>query len=296
MRITVLTDNLAPADLFRSSFVDPSGNRLPAENLLSEWGLSFHIEYQGARFLLDMGSTDVFARNAKALGIDLAKVDYSMLSHAHYDHSDGMEAFFDRNAKARLLIRKGTGENCYGLNSEGQLHYIGIKEGSLKRFSDRIEYVDGDYSVCEGVYLIPHKTPGLESIGRKVGMRIRVKDTWKTDDFSHEQSLVFREKDGLVVLNSCSHAGPKVIIHEIMKTFPGEKVKMYLGGLHLYRSSEDEVRELGRVLRELEVGRIYTGHCTGEEAFRILKEELGERICQFCSGYSIGEFSGKASV
>ena len=32
-----------------------------------------------------------------------------------------------------------------------------------------------------------------------------------------------------------------------------------------------------------------------------LKEELGDRICQFCSGYSIGEysigeFSGKASV
>jgi 7,8-dihydropterin-6-yl-methyl-4-(beta-D-ribofuranosyl)aminobenzene 5'-phosphate synthase len=37
----------------------------------------------------------------------------------------------------------------------------------------------------------------------------------------------------------------------------------------------------------MNVDHIYTGHCTGDAAYAILKEELGEKIDQFCSGYQI---------
>ena len=269
MKITVLIDNLAPA------------------GMLCEWGLSFLIEYNGKRYLLDAGTTGDFTKNADALGIDLSEVDYAVLSHAHYDHSDGMEAFFERNTRAKLYVRYGTEENCYGLNNEGETYYIGIKKGFLNRYRSRINYVQGDFKLDDGVCLIPHKTPGLDAIGRKVGMKIRTADGWQTDSFAHEQSLVFRTEQGLVIFNSCSHGGPQNVLQEVMSTFPGEPVAAYLGGLHQYRSTEQEVQSLAALLMEQKVGHIYTGHCTGDEAFRILKKELGDKISQFSSGFQI---------
>lgn len=266
MKITVLMDNNAPA------------------GLLCEWGLSFFIEYEGKNYLLDMGGTGDFVQNADTLGIDLSTVDAAILSHAHYDHSDGMEAFFERNDHATLYIREGAGENCYGLNDEDETYYIGIKEGLLSKYADRIVYASGDTMISPGVYLIPHKTPGLDAIGRKVGMKIRVGSGWKTDSFDHEQSLVFRTPEGLVILNSCSHGGPENILREVTETFPGEAVAAYLGGLHQYRSTAEEVHDLAQLLLEQQVAHIYTGHCTGDAAFRLLKKELKDKISQFSSG------------
>ena len=118
-------------------------------------------------------------------------------------------------------------------------------------------------------------------------MKLRVGSGWVTDSFQHEQSLVFQTRQGLVIFNSCSHGGPDNIIREVCETFPGEHMYAYFGGLHQYRATQEEVRELAGLLRSLEVDHIYTGHCTGDAAYMILREELGERISQFASGFSV---------
>lgn len=88
MKVTVLVDNLRNGPL------------------KGEWGLSFLIEYEKWKILLDTGASGLFARNARRLGIDLGEVDHAVLSHAHYDHSDGMSAFFRENDHASLYIRE----------------------------------------------------------------------------------------------------------------------------------------------------------------------------------------------
>lgn len=75
MLATVLTDNIANGEL------------------KGEWGLSIYIEYNGKNILLDIGASDLFAKNAKKLGKSIEAIDYAVLSHAHYDHSDSMATF-----------------------------------------------------------------------------------------------------------------------------------------------------------------------------------------------------------
>ena len=58
-----------------------------------EHGLSLYIETAHHKILFDMGQTDLFAQNAKNLGISLTEVDYAVLSHGHYDHGGGLAAF-----------------------------------------------------------------------------------------------------------------------------------------------------------------------------------------------------------
>jgi 7,8-dihydropterin-6-yl-methyl-4-(beta-D-ribofuranosyl)aminobenzene 5'-phosphate synthase len=249
------------------------------------------VEFEGVRYLLDTGASHMFAKNAGVMGVDLSKVDIGILSHAHFDHSDGMAKFFALNKTAPFYLRKGAGENCYHahkLIGRFTYHeYIGIHKGFLKRFADRIRFAEGDIQIAPNVYLVPHKTPGLSSIGERAHLSVKENGKYRYDSFDHEQSLVFNTPQGLFVMNSCSHGGADNIVKEIEATFPGKKIYALLGGFHLFRYKDEVVRAFAERLRELDVQKIYTGHCTGDRAFEILREVLGDRAEQMFTGMTV---------
>ena len=277
MKIQVLIDNIASC----------CGSR----KLFGEWGLSVYVEFEGKRYLLDTGASHLFAKNAGVMGVDLSKIDVGILSHAHFDHSDGMARFFALNKNAPFYLRKSAGENCYHthkLIGRFTYHeYIGIHKGFLKRFADRIRFAEGDMQIAPNVYLVPHKTPGLEAIGERAHLSVKENGKYRYDSFDHEQSLVFDTPKGLFVMNSCSHGGADNIVKEIEATFPGKKIYAILGGFHLFRYKDEVVRAFAERLRELDVQKIYTGHCTGNRAFEILYEVLGDRAEQMRCGMTI---------
>lgn len=255
----------------------------PWKELLGEWGLSILIEYGDKKILADVGASNLFAENLKKLGFDIKDIDYATLSHAHYDHSNGMPLFFKENEKAKFYLRESTAENCYYKRLFIK-QYIGIPKSVISDFADRIEFVSGDYELCEGAYLIPHKTPGLERIGKRERMFIRTNQGLIPDNFSHEQSLVLDTKKGLVIINCCSHGGAVNIINEVKATFPDKKVYGLIGGFHLYNKSKKEVREVSRELIKTGIDYVCTGHCTKDRAYNVMKEEMGERLEQLRAG------------
>ena len=268
MKMTIVVDNVS------------------GEGISGEWGLSIYIEYRDKRILVDAGASDLFLKNMEELGIDVKAIDYGVLSHAHYDHANGLPAFFENNKKAKFYLRDGAAENCYRKAFIFK-KYIGIPRRLLKEYPDRIEMVSGDYLLTDGVYLIPHKTPGLSAIGRREMMYRKTKQGWIFDDFSHEQSLVLDTEKGLVIINSCSHGGAANIINEVQETFPDRHVHALIGGFHLFNKSDEEIHELAVKVRDTGIDYVCTGHCTKGHAFRIMKEVLGDRIEQMHVGYKI---------
>lgn len=268
MKATVLIDNISHGDC------------------CSEWGLSFYIEQNEKIILLDTGASEKFVENAKRLGIDISDVDYGVLSHAHYDHSDGMQKFFEINGKADFYLKEECKEKCYGRRFIF-IKYIGIRKNILKNFSHRIKYIAGKEELFKNAYLLPHTTDGLELIGKKTGMLVAKDGRFTHDSFAHEQSLVLRTDKGLVIFNSCSHGGADNIIKEVADAFPEEKIYALIGGFHLYRSKDKEIRALARRIKETGIEKIYTGHCTGDKAFTILREGLGDTAQQLKSGLVI---------
>jgi len=252
-------------------------------DIRGEWGLSILAEYGDKKILADVGASDLFAENLKKLGFEIGSIDFATLSHAHYDHSNGMARFFKDNETAKFYLRASTGEDCYF--KYWVFHkYIRISKGVMSEFSDRIELVSGDYELCDGVYLIPHKTEGLESIGKRERMYRRTENGWKPDNFSHEQSLVLDTEKGLVIINCCSHGGAANIINEVKNTFPEKKVYGLIGGLHLFNKSDEEVRELAKAIENTGIEYVCTGHCTKQRAYNILREELGDKVEQLKVG------------
>lgn len=296
----------------------------------SEWGLSILIEHREHATLLDAGASGLFAENARKLGVDLAAVNVAALSHAHYDHSDGFDAFFQVNDTAKLFVAASARENCYDIE-DGKLCYIGVSRGLFARHAHRIEYVNRPAGIAPDVWALPHTTPNLAEKGAKAGMftteeRAPEKPvtkkpttdepldesltadepldesptaeglmaeestserpvaespdpaTLRPDDFSHEQSIVVKLDEGLAVFSSCSHCGPDVVMAEVHQFMPNQPIRALIGGFHLYDASDEEVRALAGRMKNEGVELAYTGHCTGERAFKILQEELGEDV------------------
>ena len=81
-----------------------ASGRPPGKTLISEFGLSMHVESQrGAEtrnVLIDFGFTpEALVNNLGLIGIDPGALDALVLSHGHYDHFGGLAGFL-RTVKA----------------------------------------------------------------------------------------------------------------------------------------------------------------------------------------------------
>lgn len=258
-------------------------DNIPSGDIKGEWGLSILAEYNDKKILIDTGASNLFTENLNKLGFDINSIDYATLSHAHYDHSNGMERFFKDNDHSSFYLRESANENCY-FKKFFVKKYIGIPRNILSDYENRIVFTSGKYELLPGAYLIGHTTSGLDKIGKRENMYQKLDKGYVPDSFSHEQSLILDTKKGLVIINCCSHGGAVNIINEAKQAFPDKKVYGLIGGFHLFNKSEKEIRDVGNKINETGIEFVCTGHCTKDRAFGILKDILGEKLLQLKVG------------
>lgn len=263
--------------------------------LESEHGLCLYVEYKDKKYLIDSGASGSFVTNADEMGVDLNKIDAAFLSHAHYDHSGGYPAFFERNNHAKVYLQKAS-QNRYYYKIAGPIKkYIGIPKGMLDDYADRFEFVDGEAVLNNGVHIVPHSSDGILERAKHTHMCVVINDETQFDDFKHEQTVVFEEEDGLVCFNSCSHSGVDIVIEEVKRAFPNKKIKAYIGGFHMMGMSgvnscsykEEEVKEIATKLKASSDAVFFSGHCTGLIAYKWLEDILGDRLVALCPGKEI---------
>ena len=234
-------------------------NTTTNENLSCEHGLSLYIETGNYKILFDMGQTDLFAENAKKLGVDLTEVDLAILSHGHYDHGGGLKKFLEINSKAPVYISK----YAFGSYYNGTEKYIGL-DVSLRE-SKRIVYTDDMVKLAEGLTLY-HCNDRVKSYDLgSFGLNKMVEDKFVPDDFLHEQYLCVEEKGKKVLISGCSHKG----ILNIMEWFEPD---VLIGGFHFSKLPLDETLEdYAKVLDGFDT-TYYTCHCTGETQYQFMKK------------------------
>lgn len=234
------------------------------DTLHAEHGLSLFLRHGDTCLLLDAGTSGIFLENASALNCPLEGVHTAALSHGHYDHSDGFPALFRINEQVKVFARPAIMNPHY--SADGR--YIGLTDCLKNEFAHRFELSDELRMIAPHIWLVP-------------------------DPLEHEQSLVAETRQGLIVMNSCCHAGADNIVADILKRFPGRKVHALIGGLHLMGPggvttlgmTESAIRALAlRLTRELGVDKIFTGHCTGIPAYALLQETVPDRVFPLHTG------------
>lgn len=277
MRITTLIEN-------RRNDADPS--------LKCEWGLSLHIAHNGRSILFDTGASGVFADNAERLSVNLADVEAMVLSHHHFDHGGGLNRFLEINTRAKVFLAGQPKGACYIKFLKIFKKYVGLDPSILSGNRARFSVVEKAVEILPDVFVFPeilHNHPG--PAGNRQ-LFLEKQGGLDPDPFEHELIMAIMDAGKLVIFTGCSHNGILNMIDTVARNFPGVPVKAVIGGFHLVGSppfhfmagSRSEVEQLGKSIVSYPVAMTYTGHCTGTNAFKVLKSVMGSRLADMKTG------------
>ena len=266
-RITVLYD----------AFGKPSA-------MQKDWGYAAFIEYGGKRILFDTGNNgDTLARNAKAKGIDLGRLDFVVMSHRHGDHMGGLAWLLSVNPKVKVYAPK-EGFGVYGADLPGSFYrkdetlppeqrYFDGKPSDVMRFGAAwpgadFRLIDKNTEIAPGIHLIAlvSDKPGTLEL--------------------REFSLALDTPDGMVIVAGCSHPGIEKIVEAASAINP--RIHLVAGGFHLVVSKDPEIENVVVTLRDtFKVAYVAPCHCTGEATFAALGKAFGDRYLYAGLGTSL---------
>jgi 7,8-dihydropterin-6-yl-methyl-4-(beta-D-ribofuranosyl)aminobenzene 5'-phosphate synthase len=242
-------------------------------NLRKDWGYSALVEVNGKRILFDTGDNpDILEANAKALRVDLSRLDFVVMSHRHSDHMGGMEYLLRVNPRVKIYAPQ---ENfgIYGASlpstfyrkSESlppDMRYYGGMPPERMVFGSawpraNFELVEATREILPGIHLIALVSDKPSTLELK------------------ELSLAIQTPDGLVLVVGCSHPGLDKIIPVARAINP--HIHLITGGFHLVVASDELIAQSATLLHDTaKVDYIAPGHCTGEPAFAALKQAFGD--------------------
>ncbi len=276
MKVVVLIDN----------------NPDPEEKFITEHGISIYFEADGLKWLFDVGASPNFGINARKLGIDIDDIDYLILSHAHLDHTGGLEYFLRKNKKARVVMAPLNSGQLFISYRKNIHHDITINHKIVEAFADRFDFGDSDRSLSPNIKLI-RTIPETDPLPKANRLLFQTDGkVERPDDFRHEIALTVKCKEGVVLFSGCSHHGILNILRAASLSFEDEIIIATIGGMHLpdsdlYSSFEtgEEIGDIANTINQKYPGmRLITGHCTGHQAQEQFSVIISDRFDLFHSG------------
>lgn len=250
-----------------------------------DWGYAALIEIGGKRILFDTGNDPgILAKNAKAKGVDLKRLDFVVLSHRHSDHVGGLSFLQSVNPQVRIYAPK---ENFGVFGSDlpntfyrkdeslpAAMRYYGGTPPETMKFGTafpgaNFQLIDKTTEVGPGITLIAliSDAPGTREL--------------------KELSLAINTPDGVVLIVACAHPGIEAIVAEAAKINP--HIHLIAGGFHLVAAQDATIEKVVAALHDTyKVDYIAPGHCTGEPAFAALQKVFGDRYLYAGLGTTLG--------
>jgi 7,8-dihydropterin-6-yl-methyl-4-(beta-D-ribofuranosyl)aminobenzene 5'-phosphate synthase len=260
--------------------------------LAAEHGLSLHISFDKKVILFDTGASDSFSKNAEKLGVDPGAADAAVLSHHHYDHGGGLARFFALNPNAKVYLKKPPDGDCYFKAFLFRKRYIGLDRDVFKTYPARFAFIEEFTEILSDVYVFTDIGTTYPKPKGNRYLYVKRNTQWCLDNFAHELIMAIRENGKLIIFTGCSHNGMLNMIDTVTKKFSGIPIKAVIGGFHLVglpkfntmAGTKSEIQNIARKLLNYPVQSIYTGHCTGQKAYAVLKSVLGEKLQRLHTG------------
>ena len=260
-------------------------NRVSRANLIAEQGLALFIETPEGNFLFDTGQSDVFLRNAEQLGIDLKQIRAIILSHGHYDHTNGLYYYLKKYGEARVICHYNLFHKKYKIVN-GQRMFIGIshEEDELKRLGAQFEYVNNPHHLTEDIIISGEISRLTDFENVYEDYEERVLESYIPDDLHDDMALYLNTNRGLIVLLGCGHSGVINTIKQGLRLTEQKEIFAVMGGMHLAQASEERINKTIHALQELNPRYIVPLHCTGFRMINRLFNEFEDRVLLYNVG------------
>jgi len=242
--------------------------------MTKDWGYAALVEINGKRIVFDTGGDPaIFARNVKAKGVDLTRLDFVVSSHRHGDHVGGFSYLLAVNPKVKIYAPKDGLGGIFGSDTPSKFYrkdealpaeqrYYGGTPPEIMKLGTvfpgaNIQLIDKTTELVPGISLIAlvSEAPGTKEM--------------------KELSLAIDTPVGLVLVVGCSHPGIENIVAEAAKINP--HIYFIAGGFHLVAAQDPAIEKVAAALHDTyKVDYIAPGHCTGEPTFAALQKTFGD--------------------
>jgi 7,8-dihydropterin-6-yl-methyl-4-(beta-D-ribofuranosyl)aminobenzene 5'-phosphate synthase len=221
-------------------------NYIFKEGTKSDWGFACLIEGTEKIILFDTGTkSEILFHNISQLNVDIKKVQQIVISHHHRDHFGGLQAVLDKNHNISVYLLQSFPDSF---------------QNKVIDQKTKVIVADKPVEICNNVFLTG-----------EMGVQIK------------EQSLILDTSKGLVILTGCSHSGIVNIVKKA-KEIINKDIYLVLGGFHLMRHSEKEIKTIINQFKELGVQKCGATHCTGEAQINLFKQEFGKNFVTMGTG------------
>jgi len=261
---------------------------------LGQHGVSFLLEgAKGSdvtRILVDVGqNSQALLNNMKLMNISPSIIDAVVLTHCHYDHTQGVARMLREIGRKDIQVIAH--RDIFRLNfvTEPYLRHVGIMPGDSR---EEIEKAGGSLLLTKDPVKLMSGITTTGEVKRQtdfeeVGIALKtieggeVVDDPMLDDISVVANV---NGKGLVIVTGCSHAGIVNIARHAVELTGCDKIEGILGGLHLIDAPDDRIKRTSEELSKLNPRWVCAGHCTGFKAQVELYLAFRERFLPLQTG------------
>jgi 7,8-dihydropterin-6-yl-methyl-4-(beta-D-ribofuranosyl)aminobenzene 5'-phosphate synthase len=224
--------------------------------------------------IFDFGlATDVAARNADTLNVDLTQVETAALSHGHMDHFGGLAEVATKIGKRGLEFAAhpvAFRTNRYLLPiPDFKVQLLALEKERVEEAGFRIVETKEPYSLLDGDVLFLGEIPRRTTFEKGLPFAFyeqNGKQIW--DPTEDDTSLVMNIRGkGLVILSGCGHSGIINTVQYAKEVTGVDKVHVVMGGFHLTGPVfEPVIDDTVKSMKEIGPDYVIPTHCTGRKA------------------------------
>jgi len=230
-------------------------DRCGISDLEHEHGLSLYIKNDDTKILFDVGQGSAFKNNAAKLNVDISKVKYLVLSHGHYDHTDGLK-YMEREIS--ILCHP----NCIiWRKSKRTNEYNGIpysKEELNNKFN--VIMTKEPYTLDEEIIFLGEIVRNNDFECKKFPS---VLENGDEDIAIDDTGIAIDTPKGIVVVSGCGHSGICNTIEQAKRLLGKQHVYCVIGGFHLKECDEQTYKTIEYMKKE-KIEKLILGHCTSD--------------------------------
>jgi 7,8-dihydropterin-6-yl-methyl-4-(beta-D-ribofuranosyl)aminobenzene 5'-phosphate synthase len=250
-----------------------------------EHGLSLLIATDNESVLFDTGQTEaVLSHNLNLLGETPRAITALALSHAHVDHTGGLNVALALKSDLALYANPDLFRPRYAIRDrESKSIGLTMTRAELARRVD-LRLCATPVEIVPGLWTTGEITDRSEPEGRSDRLVVSGDGGWQPDPYRDDMSLVLETTRGLVVVCGCCHAGLLNTLAQVQRDFR-KPIVTIIGGTHLVDAHAEHLQHVIQVLREVyNSPRLYLNHCTGARALIALTNALGDQVQPFPAG------------
>lgn len=209
---------------------------------IKDFGFSLLIEINNQKVLFDTGTKeDVLIKNLINYGIKPSSIDSVILTHNHYDHTNGLSGILKYNEDVSVYVHK-------------------YWKKPVRQKGDAIPSKNMIFVEKGGLF-------------KELGERIYITNAYMSSDYGgiYEQGCYIRTKDSFILICGCCHPG----LNNFLKDreflgIPDKSPLHIIGGFHGFKFEDENAHFLNLYIRS-----VVLCHCT--KNIKVFKGQFREK-------------------